>query len=70
VGKLVGDTVTCPWHGSVFCLDDGALRHGPATVPVVAYEVRVNNGRVEIRANAERPGGMIGAGASGARHSE
>jgi nitrite reductase/ring-hydroxylating ferredoxin subunit/uncharacterized membrane protein len=69
-GKIEGDTVTCPWHGSVFCLDDGALRHGPATVPVVAYEVRVNNGRVEIRANAERPGGMIGAGASGARHSE
>src|SRR5215203_335354 len=24
-GAIDGDTVTCPWHGSVFCLDDGAL---------------------------------------------
>jgi nitrite reductase/ring-hydroxylating ferredoxin subunit/uncharacterized membrane protein len=60
-GKIDGITVTCPWHGSVFRLDDGALRHGPATVPVVAYEVRIDNGRVEIRANAEQSGAVLGA---------
>ncbi len=60
-GKIDGITVTCPWHGSVFRLDDGALRHGPATMPVAAYEVRIINGRIEIRVNAEQAGGVIGA---------
>jgi nitrite reductase/ring-hydroxylating ferredoxin subunit/uncharacterized membrane protein len=63
-GPIEGDTVTCPWHGSVFCLDDGALIHGPAMTPVAAYEVRVEDGRVAIRANAERAGTVLGAGAS------
>lgn len=58
-GKIDGNTVTCPWHASVFCLDDGALVHGPATVPVVAYEVKVENGRVSVRANALNAGGTI-----------
>jgi nitrite reductase/ring-hydroxylating ferredoxin subunit/uncharacterized membrane protein len=63
-GPIEGNTVTCPWHSSVFSLDDGALIHGPAVMPVAAYEVRVESGRVAIRANAERAGGSIGAGES------
>ena len=58
-GEIDGDTVTCPWHGSVFCLTDGALVHGPALMPVVAYEVRVENGQVAIRAKARRAGGTV-----------
>jgi nitrite reductase/ring-hydroxylating ferredoxin subunit/uncharacterized membrane protein len=42
-------TVTCPWHGSVFRMDDGAVVHGPATVPQVAYDVRDAGGAVEVR---------------------
>ena len=61
-GPIEGDTVTCPWHGSVFSLDDGALIHGPAMMPVAAYEVRVEDGRIAIRANAERAGALLGAG--------
>jgi nitrite reductase/ring-hydroxylating ferredoxin subunit/uncharacterized membrane protein len=49
-GKIEGDTVTCPWHGSVFCLRDGKLLHGPATSPVMAYEVKIEEGRVLVRA--------------------
>jgi nitrite reductase/ring-hydroxylating ferredoxin subunit/uncharacterized membrane protein len=49
-GKIDGDTVTCPWHGSVFSLTDGHLVHGPATAPITLYEVRIKSGRVEIRA--------------------
>jgi nitrite reductase/ring-hydroxylating ferredoxin subunit/uncharacterized membrane protein len=63
-GAINGDTVSCPWHGSVFCLDDGALIHGPAMMPVAAYEVRIEEGRVAIRANAEQPGTLLGAGAA------
>jgi nitrite reductase/ring-hydroxylating ferredoxin subunit/uncharacterized membrane protein len=42
--------VTCPWHGSVFRLRDGAVVHGPASVPVPAYDVRVEGGKIEVRA--------------------
>ena len=63
-GAIEGDTVTCPWHGSVFCLTDGAVIHGPATMPVAAYEVRVEEGQVAIRANARNAGGKVqGTGA-------
>jgi nitrite reductase/ring-hydroxylating ferredoxin subunit/uncharacterized membrane protein len=58
-GTIDGDTVTCPWHGSVFCLTDGALLHGPATMPVAAYEVRIEDGQVAIRANARHAGGTV-----------
>src|SRR5215213_10119058 len=59
-GPIEGNTVTCPWHGSVFCLNDGTLIHGPAMMPVAAYEVRVKDGRIAIRANAEQPGIVLG----------
>ena len=49
-GQIEGDTVTCPWHGSVFCVRDGALIHGPATVPQPAFDVQVQNGRIAVRA--------------------
>jgi nitrite reductase/ring-hydroxylating ferredoxin subunit/uncharacterized membrane protein len=52
-GEIDGDTVTCPWHDSVFCLSDGALVHGPATSPVTAFDVRVEGGKIGVRA---RPG--------------
>jgi nitrite reductase/ring-hydroxylating ferredoxin subunit/uncharacterized membrane protein len=42
--------VTCPWHQSVFRLDDGSVVHGPATAPQGVYETRVERGRIEIRA--------------------
>lgn len=42
-------TVTCPWHQSVFRLEDGSVVHGPASVPQAAYETRTQDGRIEIR---------------------
>jgi nitrite reductase/ring-hydroxylating ferredoxin subunit/uncharacterized membrane protein len=42
-------TVRCPWHHSVFSLVDGAVVHGPASSPEPAYEVRVNEGQIEVR---------------------
>ena len=48
-GKIEGETVTCPWHGSVFCLRDGKLLHGPATMPEPAFDVRVQDGRIAVR---------------------
>ena len=46
---VAADTVTCPWHDSVFCLSDGAVRHGPAVTPAPVYETRREGGMVQVR---------------------
>lgn len=48
-GEVSGSCVTCPWHGSVFDLQDGRVIHGPATSPLVAFETRVEDGEVQVR---------------------
>jgi nitrite reductase/ring-hydroxylating ferredoxin subunit len=48
-GTVAGDTISCPWHGSVFCLRDGSTRRGPATEPAICFEARVRDGKVEVR---------------------
>lgn len=50
-GKVSAEscTVECPWHQSVFRLDDGRVVHGPATMPQPAYEVREEGGKIEVR---------------------
>lgn len=49
-GALLEDCkVRCPWHGSVFSLEDGSVVDGPATEPQPKFEVRVNNGQIEVR---------------------
>lgn len=48
-GSFYGNCVQCPWHDSVFNLEDGSIVHGPATYPLPAYEARLRNGRVEVR---------------------
>ena len=45
-----GPCVTCPWHQSTFRLLDGAVVHGPASVPQPAYDVRMTGDGVEVRA--------------------
>ena len=52
-GTLQGDIVECPWHGSRFCLRDGRVLTGPATVNAPRYDVRVRNGQVEVRRISE-----------------
>ncbi|HEV8659581.1 MAG TPA: Rieske 2Fe-2S domain-containing protein [Thermoanaerobaculia bacterium] len=49
-GELEGDSIRCPWHGSRFCLTDGALLGGPATFAERVFDVRVRDGQIEVRA--------------------
>ncbi len=49
-GKLEGDVVQCPWHGSRFNVRDGSVVDGPATFPQPRFETRVNEGQIEVRA--------------------
>ncbi|HEU4875805.1 MAG TPA: Rieske 2Fe-2S domain-containing protein, partial [Pyrinomonadaceae bacterium] len=37
-GKLEGDVVQCPWHGSRFNVRDGSVVDGPATFPQPRFE--------------------------------
>jgi len=52
-GKLEGDSIRCPWHGSRFCLTDGRVLEGPAVFPERRFDVRVRKGRIEVRARQE-----------------
>jgi nitrite reductase/ring-hydroxylating ferredoxin subunit/uncharacterized membrane protein len=49
-GKVEGDTVVCPWHGSRFCLNDGAVIDGPATNLQPVLDVVVRDGQVLVKA--------------------
>ena len=48
-GKLVDDSIVCPYHASRFALADGRVLDGPAVHPQPCLEVRVRNGQVEVR---------------------
>jgi nitrite reductase/ring-hydroxylating ferredoxin subunit len=48
-GKLVGDTIVCPYHDSQFALEDGRVLNGPAVHPQPCMEVRARNGQIEVR---------------------
>jgi nitrite reductase/ring-hydroxylating ferredoxin subunit/uncharacterized membrane protein len=50
-GSCDGETVTCPWHASIFRLSDGGIVRGPAVAKQPSYEVRVAEGRIEVRRN-------------------
>ena len=48
-GVVDHDRISCPWHGSVFCLTDGKVVRGPARDPAIAFDARVRNGMFEVR---------------------
>jgi nitrite reductase/ring-hydroxylating ferredoxin subunit len=48
-GRLEGGCVTCPWHGSMFRLEDGSVVRAPATSPQPAFDVRVVDGDLQVR---------------------
>jgi len=59
-GKLEGDTISCPWHGSRYSIRDGHVIDGPAVHPQPCLEARVVNGQIEVRRSDCRAGGESG----------
>ena len=51
-GTYANGEITCPWHGSTFRVADGSLVRGPAAYPQPVYDVRVQDGGIEVRARA------------------
>jgi nitrite reductase/ring-hydroxylating ferredoxin subunit/uncharacterized membrane protein len=48
-GKLVGESIVCPWHSSRFALKDGSVINGPAVHPQPCLEARMRDGQIEVR---------------------
>ncbi len=48
-GKLQDGVVTCPWHGSRFCVGNGRALSGPATFDQPVLEVRESDSAVEVK---------------------
>jgi nitrite reductase/ring-hydroxylating ferredoxin subunit/uncharacterized membrane protein len=48
-GSVEGEEIVCGCHGSRFDRRTGAVRGGPATAAQPAFQVRVEDGRVEVR---------------------
>jgi nitrite reductase/ring-hydroxylating ferredoxin subunit/uncharacterized membrane protein len=56
-GRVVGDCLECPWHGSRFALEDGSVVRGPAVAPQATVTVVPTdaNGQASAAAAASRP---------------
>ena len=48
-GAVEDGRVQCPWHASVFSLENGRVLEGPATAREPVYETRVHEGKIEVR---------------------
>jgi nitrite reductase/ring-hydroxylating ferredoxin subunit/uncharacterized membrane protein len=51
-GKIVDGCLRCPWHHSMFRLDNGQAVRGPATTTQPVWQARIENGRLQVRASA------------------
>ncbi|WP_370759864.1 Rieske (2Fe-2S) protein [Mycolicibacter arupensis] len=49
-GRLV-----CPWHGSQFDVETGAVLRGPSAAPIPRYQARVREGMIELRDGVSTP---------------
>ena len=59
-GKLEGDVIQCPWHGSRFSIRDGHVVDGPAVHSQPCMDVRIRSGQVEVRrSNCHVPATML-----------
>lgn len=50
-GDLDGTTVECPCHGSQFDVTTGEAVHGPAADPVDVFELREQDGELQVLIN-------------------
>jgi Ferredoxin subunits of nitrite reductase and ring-hydroxylating dioxygenases len=52
-GAIWAGIVTCPWHGSEFNIQTGAVGTGPAEDPLQTYNVTVVDGKLIIEVKGE-----------------
>jgi 3-phenylpropionate/trans-cinnamate dioxygenase ferredoxin subunit len=47
-GRVMGNSITCPFHGAIFDLRTGRAQGSPAIHPIKIYRIRVRDMNVEI----------------------
>ena len=52
-GTFEGTHVTCPLHQSVYDMRDGSVVHSPSLYPEPTCDVRVREGRIELKSRSE-----------------
>jgi nitrite reductase/ring-hydroxylating ferredoxin subunit/uncharacterized membrane protein len=53
-GRIEDGCIVCPWHSSRYRLSDGVAVSGPTAHPQPAVQVRVRDGKVEVRRSVKR----------------
>src|SRR3954451_5972279 len=53
-GRIEDACIVCPWHSSCYRLSDGVAVSGPTAHPQPAVQVRVRDGKVEVRRSVRR----------------
>ncbi|WP_102126971.1 Rieske 2Fe-2S domain-containing protein [Deinococcus planocerae] len=48
-GRIEGDAIRCPWHGSLFRLSDGYVLESPSAHAQPCFVTRVRDGQIEVR---------------------
>ncbi len=54
-GPVENGCIACPWHFAEFKLETGEVLSGPSPRGIRTYEVREENGEVQIRIETENP---------------
>lgn len=57
-GRIIDGCITCPWHGYQYLPDTGASPP-PFTEKIPTFDVKVENGRVLVRARPNPPGTFV-----------
>jgi 3-phenylpropionate/trans-cinnamate dioxygenase ferredoxin subunit len=52
-GTLEGHAIVCPRHGAKFDIRTGEVLQMPAAFPIQAYETRVSDGQIMIKAASD-----------------
>ncbi len=47
-GEIDGTSIECECHGSVFSMETGAVLNPPATEPLATFEVREQDGEIQV----------------------
>ncbi|GHH88276.1 iron-sulfur protein [Streptomyces sulfonofaciens] len=48
VSSVSGGTINCPCHGSKFSIEDGSVKHPPATEALAAMKIQVSGDEIKL----------------------